>query len=138
MNNVVLCGRLTKTPELRTTKNEKPVCEFNIAVNRIGQDEADFITCVVYGNQATNLCKYQGKGSQIALAGSLRVDNWDDEKGQRRYKTYVLANNIEYLGTRKEENTNADIVQNEPTVNEEDPFKTFSEQVQITDDDLPF
>lgn len=135
MNSVVLCGRLTKTPELRYTKNDKEVCEFNIAVNRMGQEQADFITCVVYGNQAANLCKYQGKGSQIAVNGSLRVDSWDDDKGQRRYKTYVLVSNIEYLGTKKEENAqnNENIVQN-------DPYAEFGKQIEIdcSDDSLPF
>lgn len=135
MNSVVLCGRITKTPELRTTKNNKEVCEFCLAVNRFGEG-TDFITCLVYGTQAANLCKYQGKGSQIAVNGSLRVDSWDDEKGQRKYKTYVLCSNIEFLGTKKEENAqnNQNIGQNY------NPYEDM-EQLFKTDDvglDLPF
>ena len=135
MNSVILCGRITKTPELKTTKNNKEVCEFSLAVNRFGEG-ADFITCLVYGNQAANLCKYQGKGSQIAVSGSLRVDSWDDEKGQRKYKTYVLVNNIEYLGNKKDENAqnNQNIVQNY------NPYENMGEQVKadFNENDLPF
>lgn len=142
MNQINLIGRITKKPELRYTKSEKAVCEFSLAVNRIGQDEADFINCSVWGKQAENLCKYQDKGSLIALDGTLRVDTYEVE-GQKRYKTYVLANNIEYLSSKSSENVNKESdtqsdTQQEPV--EEDPFKSFGEQVEtdFTDDDLPF
>ena len=134
MNSVLLIGRITKDLELRTTKNNKEVCEFSLAVNRFGEG-TDFITCLVYGTQAANLCKYQGKGSQIAVSGSLRVDSWDDEKGQRKYKTYVLVNNIEYLGTKKDENA-----QNNQNVEQEyNPYQDMGQQVNEDDGlDLPF
>ena len=135
MNSVLLIGRITKDLELRTTKNNKEVCEFSLAINRFGEG-TDFITCLVYGNQAANLCKYQGKGSQIAVSGSLRVDSWEDEQRQRKYKTYVLANIIEYLGTKKEENAqnNQNIGQNY------NPYEDMGEQVKtdFDENDLPF
>lgn len=102
MNSINLVGRLTTKPELKFTSSNKAVCEFSIAVNRIGTDKADFINCQVWGTQAENLTKYQDKGSLIGIVGSLRVDQYKDKDGNKRYKTYVLANNVEYLGTKKE------------------------------------
>jgi len=134
MNSINLTGRITKDLELKYTSNNKPVCEFNLAVNRIGQEQADFITCQVWNGQAENLTKYQGKGSLVGIIGSLRVDKFQDKDGNNRYKNYVLVSNIEYLGAKKEENAqnNQNIVQNV----EADPFAEFGEQVNIDENFL--
>ena len=132
MNNVCLIGRVTRDLELRTTGNGKNVCEFSIAVKRVGNENADFINCVVWEKQAENLCKYQNKGSLISVSGSLRVDKFQNEKGENRYKTYVLANNIMYLSTKSSEE-----------VSKEDTFDGYNlskddVEVLVNDDDLPF
>lgn len=130
MNQINLIGRITRDLELRTTTNQKSVCEFTIAVNRVGSEAADFITCVVWEKQAENLVKYQGKGSLIAVSGSLRVDKYKTEKDENRYKTYVLANNIMYLSTKSSEEVSKD---------EFDGNLSKSDiQTLIDDDDLPF
>lgn len=128
MNTISLVGRITKDLELRYTQSNKPVCEFNLAVNRVGQEQADFITCQVWNGQAENLSKYQGKGSLIGVVGNLRVDKFKDKDGNDRYKTYVLANNIEYLGTKKE-------TQEQPVEQpkQEDPFSIFGNSVEVED-----
>lgn len=138
MNQINLIGRITKKPEPRYTQSNKAVCEFSLAVNRIGQDQADFITCVVWDKQAENLCKYQDKGSQIAVSGALRVDTFEVE-GQKKYKTYVLANNIEYLESKKVEQSNIE-ESTEASVEQQDPFADFGKQVEadFVDYDLPF
>lgn len=143
MNQVVLTGRITKELELRFTQNNKAVCEFDLAVNRIGQEQTDFITCVVWEKQAENLAKYQSKGSLIAVTGALRVDSWKNEKGENRYKTYVLVNNVEYLGTKKEEpQSDTQAPQSEPQLAQHkvDPFEEMKYEVEIDDyeDSLPF
>lgn len=117
MNKVILTGRLTKNPELRYTANNKPVCEFTIAtnrpINRDGEKKADFINCIIWNNQAENLNKYMSKGSLIAISGELRTETYEVE-GNKKYKTYVLGNNIEFL-ENKNAQKNENIVQNEPT-----------------------
>lgn len=146
MNKVILTGRITKELELRFTQNNKAVVEFTIAtnrpVNKDGERVADFINCIVYGSQADNLSKYQGKGSLIAVFGELRVDTWKNEEGKTRYKTYVLANNIEFLENKKETNKENLTVQKEQTpVEETNPFKEFGEEHQEKldlDNELPF
>ena len=143
MNQINLIGRITKDPELKFTQNNKAVCEFDIAVNRIGQEQTDFITCVVWEKQAENLVKYQSKGSLIAVNGALRVDKYQNQEGQNRYKTYVLAINIEYLNTKTSENVNkqsdTQAPQNETPV--ADPFEEMGVQVRAEDYpnmELPF
>lgn len=134
MNQINLVGRITRDLELRKTTSDKSVCEFNLAVNRVGSENADFITCVVWNQQADNLAKYQGKGSLIGVSGSLRVEQYQDKEGNNKYKTYVLANNIEYLSS-KNATQNATQIEN----NFEDMGTTFkSDEIVLTDDDLPF
>lgn len=139
MNTVNLIGRLSKKPELRQTSNNKSVCEFSIAINRIGKDETDFINCTVWEKQAENLAKYQDKGSLIAVNGSIRTEKYQNDKGETRYKTYVLANNVEYLSSKS-----SNWVQNVPTNVEEekDPFEEMAKQVAMdefsVDEELPF
>lgn len=137
MNQICLIGRLVRDPELRFTNNNKPVANFTIAVNRVGQDDkADFINCVVWNNQAENLCKYQEKGSQIAIVGNLRVEQYQDNNGDNRYKTFVLANSIQYLGGKKDSTESTAEPQQSPAEENEDPFQDFADE--IDPDDLPF
>lgn len=145
MNKVILTGRITKNLELKYTTNEKAVVEFTIATNRPvirdGEKQADFINCKVYGTQAENLAKYQGKGSLIAVFGEMRVDQWQNEQGENRYKTYVLVSNVEYLSSKPKEEpaaekTDAEVLKD--VMEEKNPFAEFGQQIGITDDDLPF
>ncbi len=136
MNSINLVGRITKDLELKFTQSNKPVCEFSLAVNRVGQEQTDFITCQVWNGQAENLSKYQGKGSLIGVLGSLRVDKFKDKDGNDRYKTYVLANNIEYLGTKKDTQEQQVEQPIEQPTQEEDPFAAFGNTVEIEDNFL--
>ena len=144
MNQINLIGRITKDLELRyTPQNNKAVCDFSIAVNRTytneaGEREADFINIQSWGKQAENLKKYQSKGSLIGVSGELRVNQWEEE-GQRKYKTFVLANQIEFLSSKSSETSDE-----EPQTNNVDPFEemgkkvTLEDYVSVSDDDLPF
>ena len=104
MNKVTLIGRITKDLELKHIgeKNTANV-KFNLAVDNYenGQKGADFIPVTVWGKQAENLCKYCGKGSQIAVNGALKIRSYDKD-GVKKYVTEVLAdgfNGIEFLST---------------------------------------
>ena len=134
MNRIELVGRITKDLDLRCTQSGKQVVDFTLAVNRPlakeGQQDVDFINVVSWDKQAENLAKYQGKGSLIAVSGTLRVEQYQNEKGENRYKTYVLAQEIEYL-VKKEET--------KQTNNQEEFDSSFeTEDVVLTDDELPF
>lgn len=132
MNKVILIGRLTKDPELRETNNGKQVASFTMAVDKFGEG-ADFINCVVWNKQAENLVKYQKKGGQIGITGRLQTRDYDDEKGNKRYITEVIADSIEFLGAKKEESNQ---VQEEPM---EFSTKTATQEtIEYTDSDLPW
>lgn len=145
MNTVNLTGRITKDLETKYTNNNKTVCEFSLAVNRVGQEQTDFINCQIWGTQAENLSKYQGKGSLVGIVGSLRVDAYKDKDNNNRYKTYVLVNNVEYLEAKKETSAEKKIDYTKYDENprtgdlepiEEDPFATFGQEVSIDDNFL--
>ena len=105
INNVVLVGRITKDIDLRMSESGKAYTNFTLAVNRAfkgqdGQQQADFISCKTFNKQAENLARYCGKGSLIAVVGSIQVSNFQGKDGNTVYRTEVLANNVQFLDTR--------------------------------------
>lgn len=129
MNQVILTGRLTKDPELRTTQSDKQVASFTLAVDKYGEG-ADFINCIVWGKLAENLCKYQEKGSQIGLSGRIQVRSYEDDKGNKRNITEVVADSIEFLGSKKKETTTEEVTPYD--------IKGEGNGIEISDSDLPF
>jgi single-strand DNA-binding protein len=102
LNIVVLIGRLTADPELRYTQAGNAVATFNLAVDRPfqsaqGESETDFIPIVVWGKSAEACANYLAKGRLCAVAGRIQVRSWEDQQGQRRYRTEVVANNVRFL-----------------------------------------
>lgn len=107
MNSVVLVGRTTKDIELRRTANGNAVASFTIAINRGKKDDgADFISCVAWNKTAELLNQYVHKGDRIALSGSIRTRNYEDNYGKKVYVTEVLANHIEFLETKRNNEQN--------------------------------
>lgn len=104
INNVVLVGRLTRDPELRTTGNGTPTCQFTVACDRRnkqpGQPEADFISCVAWTRTAENMCRYLHKGSLIGVEGRIQTRSYDNKEGRRVYVTEVVANSVQFLESR--------------------------------------
>ena len=100
MNSIILIGRLTKDPELRYTQAGKAVCSFTLAVDRpySGENkEADFINIVVWNKVGENCAQYLKKGRKAAVQGRLQIRSYEDNNGQRRYVTEVVANSVEFL-----------------------------------------
>lgn len=159
MNKVVLVGRLTKDPELRST-GQSSVASFTIAVNRPfknreGVVEADFINASIFGVQADNVAKYCSKGSLVGVEGRIQTRSYDAQDGTKRYVTDVAAERVEFLGSKKDGSYNEfsnnsnfvdqmpkadiDVMQkNEINIPSEDPYKDFGNEVTLSDDDLPF
>ena len=105
LNLVALMGRLTHTPELKTTQNGTSVCSFSIAVDRTytpkGEErKADFIDIVAWRQTAELICKYFQKGSMIAIDGSIQTRSYQDKQGSNRTKVEVLANNVSFCGAK--------------------------------------
>ena len=149
MNKVILIGRLSQDPEMRTTPNGVATTTFNIAVsrnftNQNGERETDFFRCVAWRKQAENIARYCHKGTQVAVEGRLQTNNYEAQDGTRRYSTDIVCDNVSFLGSRGDSaNQNSSAPQNmenDVEVNEasEDPFKDFGDEVTLTDDVLPF
>lgn len=168
MNRTVLVGRLTKDVDLRYTPNGKAVANFTLAVNRPfknanGENEADFILCQVWGKTAENLANYMGKGSQVGVDGRIATRNYDNDQGQRVYVTEVVADNVQFLesknnqqqggnnnqynnpnqqqNTQQQSNFNAQQqtnVNQQPNFGQQRPPFQGQQQVPIDDDSLPF
>ena len=107
MNNVNLVGRLTKAPELKQTASNINVFTGTLAVNRTfknqnGEREADFINIVAWRQQAEIIAQYCGKGSQIGVTGRIQTRNYENQQGQRVYVTEVVAEHIDLLDSKND------------------------------------
>lgn len=107
MNRVVLIGRLTKEPELYYTKQGVAYARIGVAVNRgfrnsLGEQQVDFINCVVWRKSAENVTEYCKKGSLVGITGRIQTSNYDDEQGKRIYRTEVVIESITFLERRRE------------------------------------
>lgn len=108
-NKVILGGRLTADPELKTTQTGTPVLSFTIAVNRRrakdGDQQSDFINCVAWDKRAELISKHFHKGSCICLVGELQVRKWQDSNGGNRYSTEVLVSEVNFVDSKSESAT---------------------------------
>lgn len=138
MNKVILIGNLSRDPELTTTNGGVSVCRFTIAVQRRfqnaeGERDADFINIVVWRAQAENCHKYLRKGSKCAIDGRLQTSSYEAQDGTRRYVTEVVADNVEFVGARRDDEDSATATRSEKTSS-----KPVAELEPIDDDSLPF
>lgn len=144
MNKVILVGRISSEIELRYTESNIPVATFSMAINRQhtnqnGEREADFIKVVVWRKPAENLKDYMSKGSRIGVVGSIQTRSYQDADGNNRYITEVVANEIEYLESKKQGEIAREQEEITPPEKEEkNPFEEFGEQISIDESELPF
>lgn len=106
MNKTILMGRITKDLDLKYTPQGTAVATFTLAVNRRfakeGQQQADFINCVAWRQQAEFLAKYFKKGSMVAIIGSIQTRSWDGTDGKKQYATEVIVDEVYFTGEKKE------------------------------------
>lgn len=124
MNKVELMGRLTKDPEIRYTQTSNtPVANFTLAVNRRWKKDterqADFINIVAWNKTAEFVSKYFQKGLQVIVIGRMENDSYENSKGEKVYKTNVIAEEVFFAESKKEQ-----------------PEQETNEVVE--EDDLPF
>jgi single-strand DNA-binding protein len=99
INQVILMGRLTRDPEVRTTASGKTITSFSLAVDRGGQDDqADFFDITAWEKLGELVSQYLSKGRRCLVQGRLRQDSWDDkETGKKRSKVEVVATDVTFL-----------------------------------------
>ena len=132
-NIIVLSGRLTDDPELKSTNSGLSVCNFTVA-NDVGYGDnkkTNFVNVTCWRGKAEFVCKHFKKGNMIGIEGQLQVRKYQDNDGKDRYSTEVVANNIQFMEKKQE--------QNQPS----DAFNNFVDQNKdianfIDDDFVPF
>jgi single-strand DNA-binding protein len=138
MNRVVLVGRLTKDPDLKYTPNGVPVATFTLAVNRPfktnGEQEADFINCVVWRKPAENAANFLKKGSLAGVDGRIQTRNYEGQDGKKVYVTEVQAESVQFLEPKGEKKQQEEAPKTKVS---EDPFQGNG-SIDINDDMLPF
>ena len=159
INRVVLIGRMTRDPELRRTQNGSAVTGFTLAMNRPKRNDeeqqADYISCVVWNKIAENVERYCSKGSLVGVEGRLRSRSYDNAQGQRVYVTEVVCDSVQFLETRAQRERNQSSMNqgmmnnqySQPAQPQTDNFqdmqtveleKDFDNSFNIMEDDIQF
>lgn len=133
LNKSILIGRLTKDVEVKTLSSGSTVCSFTLAVDRNfkskdGERGTDFIPIVAWGKTAELCGQYLAKGRQTAISGRIQTRTYEANDGSKRYATEVVAEEVTFLGGRKESNSQSSGEYGQA-------MDGFSE---IDDEDMPF
>ena len=148
LNKVILCGRLTADPELKQTASGIAVVSFTLAVNRRYQSksadgaqaqQADFISVVAWRQTAEFISRYFKKGSALCVTGSIQTRSWQDQQGQKRYATEVVADEAMFVDSKNEGGSVGGYTDtyNAPSYSSSPAQAPKFEELK-TDDDLPF
>jgi single-strand DNA-binding protein len=139
LNKVFLIGRLTKDPELKNLPSGKNLCQISIATDRFYTDkdgnkkqETEFHNVILFGRLAEIASQYLKKGSLVFIEGRLRTRNWEDESGNKKSRTEIIAERMQ-LGPKaapKEELP--------PIEEEKEEIPIVEEEEEINIDDIPF
>ena len=152
INRVVLVGRMTRDPELRRTPQGDAVTSFTLAVNRNytsrdGQQQADFINCVVWRKPAETVERYCSKGSLVGVEGRIQTRSYDNSQGQKVYVVEVICDSVQFLETRAareraqsqpQMQQNNDNFYDMKTVELEKEFDNSFNTYDIMEDDIQF
>ena len=109
LNHITIMGRLTRDPELRRTGSGIAVASFTLAVDRDfspkdgGERETDFIDCVAWRQTGEFVSKYFTKGRMAVVSGRLQIRNWNDKDGNKRRPAEVVADNVYFGDSRRED-----------------------------------
>lgn len=140
-NLVVLTGRLTADPELKTTPSGVSVMSFTIAVQRSyksGEEPiTDFIYIQAWRHTAEFIAKYFQKGSMIGIEGSIQTRRYTDKDGNNRTAFDVVANNVQFVESKRN-NTDVSVPTNDPLPALAQTINNAFSEVNANDDDLPF
>ena len=106
MNSIIIKSRLTADPELKYTQNNTAVTSFSVAVNRRfvqeGQQDTDFFNVTAWSKTAEFITKYFKKGQEILIQGRLQQRSWETESGEKRYAVDIVAEQVEFCGSKSD------------------------------------
>lgn len=106
LNKAILIGRITKDLELKTSANGTNYINFTLAVNGFKKEDVNFITCKAFNKKAETMANYLGKGSLIAVEGSIVTGSYENTQGQKVYTTDIFVNDFNFLQSKGENQAN--------------------------------
>ena len=129
-NKVILMGNMTADPELRQTQSGKFTCSFSLAVNRRFGRATDFFNIDTWNQTAEFVAKYGKKGKQLLVIGELQNQSWTDANGQKKYKTVIVSEEVQFTSAPAKEETDGN-----PSFS---PLNAPKFEEISAEDDLPF
>lgn len=157
LNRAIIIGRVTQDPQLRTTPSGQPVCNFSIATNRIWndsdtherQEKTEFHNIVTWRRLAEIANQYLLKGSLVMIEGRIETRSWDDPQGNRKYRTEIIAENMQLgpkpLKIREEMNETkfpktkqSESLHDIPTIESDTPVSSSENEEEINVKNIPF
>ena len=141
INKVFILGRLGKDPEMRYAPSGTAIATFSVATNsRQKQDDewvdkTEWHNILVFGKNAEFSGEYLKKGQQVFIEGRLQTSSWEDQQGQKKYRTEIVVSEIQMIGSKNDNPTGSDLSEETVTAKvEETPPTPAAEE----EDDLPF
>ncbi|HEX2360419.1 MAG TPA: single-stranded DNA-binding protein [Solirubrobacterales bacterium] len=150
LNVVCITGNLTRDPELRSLPSGTSVCKLRVAVNsrrKDGQtgewvDKPNYFDVTVWGAQGENCANYLSKGRPVAVQGRLDWREWETQEGQKRQAVEIIADSVQFLGSRGDNPGNGNGFQAQSDVpadtSDFDDAPVASGAGGSADDDIPF
>ena len=140
INKVIIVGRLGGDPEVKSVGQGSMVCRMNVATSENWtdkqgqrQERTEWHRVVVWGKLAEICGKHLSKGRQVYIEGRLQTRQWDDQQGQKRYTTEVVANTVQFLGASGEQRSQQN------TSSEAENFQDFGPEPSFdTTEEIPF
>ncbi len=149
INKVILIGRLGKDPDMRYAPSGTAIASFSLATNHNMKDadgnwqtQTEWHNVKTFGRQAEFVGEYLKKGRLAFVEGRLQTSSWEDQNGQKKYKTEIIAQDVQMLGSRSENESQASAA---PAAAAQEPAQSKPAQPaqpeqtgEVEEDDLPF
>jgi single-strand DNA-binding protein len=145
LNKCLLAGNLTRDPEVRYTPKGTAVCDISLAINRLPPDdgsgerreETTYVDITLWGKTAENAGQYLAKGRSVFVDGRLALETWDDKQtGQKRSKLKVVAESVQFLGSRPSQETTPEAPTEPKPANHKRPAPAGKKSKPARDADL--
>jgi single-strand DNA-binding protein len=145
INRVVMTGNLTRDPELRSLPSGTSVCSLRVACNTRRKDGAtgewadkpNYFSVTVWGAQGENCARFLSKGRPVAIDGRLEWREWQTQDGQKRESIDIIAESVQFLGSREEGGGNGYTPRSDVPVDAAD-FEPAGAATSTGEDDIPF
>lgn len=143
MNHIVIKGRISAIPEIKTTQNGNKVCTFSVAVDRpySKNKETDFFRCNAWRGTAEFIEKYFGKGQEILIDGAMISNTYTAKDGSQRTSWDVQVNNVEFCGSKSSSSESSETkkpAKASKAATDDEPESDDDEPESDDDEDLPF